>query len=300
MKRILLDRNSWLQAEKGSSADERRILNVSQSVLSTLKYSDHFDFPLTLDEIHLRLVGARSFRPLLSKTISSLLSTHQIEKHGIYYHLPNRQSLVPRRLKFAKLSIPLLTRAQTLATRLSRYPFILAIFLTGSLAVNNTNGDGDIDLMIITKPKRLWTTRFFLTLYTTIFGLRRTPHSRNNSGKLCLNLYLTPTAFCLPASRQSLYTAYELIQAVPLYDPHNTRSALLSANSWLKKYLPNHPLPKGREFRTLQNASVRNFWNYLEYIFFQLQYLYMKRRITREHITPNSAFFHPHDPSPKV
>lgn len=279
---------------------------LTKSVLTTLAYSDHFDFPLTLDEVHLRL---QSSEPCSSErvfvTLNSLIKNKQITQTDVYYHLPNRQSLVARRLKFEKLSAPLLARAHHLARLLSSFPTILSIFLTGSLAVNNTNGNADIDLMIITQPKRLWITRFLLTIYTTIFGLRRTPHSRNNSGKLCLNLYLTPMSYELPTMRQSLYTAYELIQAVPLYDPHDTRFALLSANSWLKKYLPNFPFPKPSRlhlvgFRSEFKPTRCNLLVILEYIFFHLQYLYMRPKITREYITKDAAFFHPHDPSPKI
>ena len=216
---------------------------ISRAILQTLKYSDHFGFPLTLDELHTRLISFPLTQIHLIRQIRSMLKKNLLQKTGIYYHLPGRSSLVARRLKRAKLATPQLARAKYLSSLFSPLPSILSIFLTGSLAMRNSNPNSDIDLMIITKPGRLWTTRLFLTLYTSLLGLRRTPNSTHNTGKLCLNLYLTPTTYDLPSTKQSLYTAYELLQAIPLYDPQDTRSSLLAANPWIKKYLPNNRLP---------------------------------------------------------
>jgi D-beta-D-heptose 7-phosphate kinase/D-beta-D-heptose 1-phosphate adenosyltransferase len=224
-----------------------------------------------------------------------MLQAHQLAKLGKYYFLPGQQSLVKQRNLNYSLSQPLRVYAVSLIPALTRITGVLAIYLTGSLAMNNTDGHDDIDLMVITQKNRLWTTRFLLTLYTTILGLRRQPHSHNIMGKLCLNLYLTPNAFALPSSRRSLYTAYELTQAVPLYDPYHTQSTLLLENSWLKEYLPNFSLPPApaATFPTPKPSL-------LEKIAYFLQYRYMRPKITREYITKDAAYFHPHDPSRRI
>jgi len=270
---------------------------IGISILQTLKYSDHFGFPLTLSEIHSRLVGARSSRPLLITAINQMLKSKTISQTGDYYHLPGHASLVARRLKRAKFCAPRLRLAQTLAIKLSHTPGILAIYLTGSLAMSNSSVNDDIDFMIIAHSHHLWTTRFLLTLYTTILGLRRTPNSPRSSGKLCLNLYLTPMSYALPNHKQSLYTAYELVQAIPLFDPHNTRASLFATNSWIRHYLPNFPPPKITPSTIYHLPSTINFFEKLAY---RLQLLYMRPKLTREYVTQDSAFFHPHDPGTKV
>jgi len=296
---------------------------ISDSILQTLRYSDHFGFPLTLKEIHLRLINVdqlakdRSELPQefgslsgLQQAIKKLIIQNQIEKSSDYYHLPGHKSLVSRRLKRAKLSASQLVRASSLAGKLSTISGVIAIYLTGSLALSNTEGADDIDLMIITAPGRLWTTRFLLTLYTEFLGLRRRPKDRNPSGKLCLNLYLTPDSYFLPISKQNLYTAYELIQAVPLYDPADTHTSLLAANSWITQYLPNVPrrtlLKRNSRLQAEKGpaAAGRRVLNgtlqFFEFLLYHLQLFYMHPKLTREYITPNSAFFHPHNPAPKV
>lgn len=266
-------------------------MNLSHSILATLTYSDHFGFPLTLPELHLRLIKAKVTRAQLRAALTRFPSTRG------YYHLPGRSTLIARRINRAHLSSPLLQRANRFVAKLKHFPGVLAIYLTGSLAMQNTNGKGDIDFMVICKPGRLWTTRLLLTLYTTLRSWRRTPHTRHSSGKLCLNLYLTPNSYRLIPDHRSLYTAYELVQAMPLYDPHHTHSALLSANSWIKEYLPNFPLPTTRVDPSQSKGSTLSI---LEKLAYTLQLRYMSRKITRELVTPDAAFFHPHDPGAKV
>lgn len=276
-------------------------MTLQDSVLKTIKYSDHFDYPLLLSEIHLRLISTKSYSlKQVSDILQQMLKNNQIEKTDNFFHLPGKSSLVLRRLSRVKTSTPQLIRAKYLASRLSKFRFIKAIYLTGSLAMNNSKSDSDIDFMIITNEGRLWTTRFILTLYTTFLGLRRTPRSHKNAGKLCLNLYLTPDSYHIPLHKQSLYTAYELIQATPLHDPSDTRSSLLTANPWIKKYLSNVIAGSDQDENIKSTNLKLKRSGIVEYLLFQLQYLYMRKKLTREYITLNSAFFHPNNPAPKV
>jgi predicted nucleotidyltransferase len=283
---------------------------ISDSIIQTLKYSDHFGFPLTLEELHRRLIKSplakdrselsKQFRSLsgLQQVLNQLTAQDKIQKTGQYYSLPTRAGLITERLRRQKISAPQFQKAQNLAQNLGKIPGVLAIYLTGSLAMRNSVPTSDIDFMIITQNNKLWTTRLLLTLYTSLIGLRRTPGSKQNTGKLCLNLYLTPKSYLLPTLKQSLYTAYELIQAIPLYDPRDTHSHLLSANSWIKNYVPNFPLPKKqKQIHSYTDSRIHGF---TEYLLYNLQHHYMKNKITREFITKDAAFFHPQDPSSKI
>lgn len=269
-------------------------MKLADSIVATLRYSDHFSHPLNPDELHSRLIEYHASLLTLKHSLSRLVNNRKIAKTRGYYHLPGRSSIVSRRDRHAKLAEPLIARAKILTRRLTYFPGILAIYLTGSLAVGSGDKDSDIDLMIITHSGRLWITRFLLTLYTSLLGLRRTPRSTDNSGRLCLNLYLTPESFKLPPDKQSLYSAYELIQAVPLYDPHNTRYHLLIANPWVKKYLPN--FSSEAKTQPLANGWANPILDLVENVVYRLQLAYMRPRITNEYITKDAAFFHPNNP----
>lgn len=268
---------------------------LKSAIKKTLAYSHHFHYPLTLEELHFRLINYQISKSSLAKSVNTLLKTKFISKANNYYYLPNYSSLVKRRRLYTRLARPLYVYTQSLIPALTYVRSIRAIYLTGSLAMLNTDGHDDIDLMIVTESGKLWTTRFLLTIYATLLGLRRTRNTKNIMGKLCLNLYLTPSSYVIPESRRSLYTAYELIQAVPLYDPHKTHSLLISSNSWLRSYLPNYPLPKSKN---KQLTTVKR--TLLETVLYLAQLFYMKSRITREYITKDSAFFHPNNPGSKV
>lgn len=279
-------------------------MTLSRAILATLSYSDYFSFPLTLSELNTRLISSKPHsRTEISQALSPLLDSKMLVFSKGYYHLPGRASLIKRRLLRQKRSLSLHRQALSFASRLGSIPGVLAIYLTGSLAVSNPGSFSDIDFLIIAKNNRLWTTRFFLTLYTEFYHLRRRPHSENlkaNSGKLCLNLYLTPKSYLLPPSKQNLYSAYELIQAVPLFDPHHTQPQLLSTNSWINHYLPNFKLPPAPAPKPLQNYSFLRPLNIFEHLFYYLQLTYMRPKISHEYITPDCAFFHPHNPSVKI
>lgn len=271
---------------------------LTQAILDTLAYSHHFHFPLTFSELHTRLIRTRLSPARLKLALAPLIQTGVVATRRSYYFLPGQDHLVPQRLLYARLSRPLRAYAVSLLPTLTQLPTVRALYLTGSLAMHNTDGHDDIDLLVITAPGTLWTTRLILTLFTTLLGLRRSRRNPRVMGKLCLNLYLTPTSYALPPTRRSLYTAYELIQATPLYDPHNTRAALLSANAWLQTYLPNFPFPSAPPAPLPPRPGL--LVRLLETALFNLQYLYMKPKITREYITPDAAFFHPSDPSRKI
>ena len=268
---------------------------LKNAILQTIKYSDHFNFPLTLSELHHRLIGYHISKSSLSASLNSLIKSNLLSQKNNYYFLPQKSSLVKRRSVYARLSIPLYTYATSLISTLTRINSVRSIFLTGSLAMSNTDGHDDIDLMIITDAGKLWTTRLLLTIYTTLLGLRRTRNTKHVMGKLCLNLYLTTSSLAIPISKRSLYSAYELVQIVPLYDPHNLHAQLLSSNPWVSDYLPNYPIPN-REARINGFTGLRLYERLIELIAYHLQYRYMKPRITREYITPDAAFFHPNDP----
>lgn len=283
--------------------------SLAPAILRTLKYSNHFNFPLTLSELHSRLTASKPCTVAqVSKVLSNLLSKRSIARSRNFYYLPGHSSVVAQRLARHKLSTIQQARASVLAGKLGQLPGVLAVYLTGSLAMANSAVDDDIDFMIIAQNGRLWTTRLLLTIYTSLLGLRRTPHSTHNNGKLCLNLYLTPQAFHLPPHKQSLYTAYELIQAIPLYDPLGTRAELLSANPWIYNHLPNlkGTVPKrnawlqAKQGSSADEGTVPKVMRFIESLCYHLQLAYMRSRLTREYITKDSAFFHPHDPAPKV
>lgn len=287
---------------------------LEKAILQTLAYSAYFHFPLTQTEIYRRLqslpAGKAGSEPCkksaVDQALYSLVQAGRVLAVQNYYVLAGQSHLVAHRRARQSSSRHLLARAKAKVATLARCPGVQAIYVTGSLAVASASESDDIDLMIITTPHRLWLTRLLLTTITSLRGWRRTPHATDISGKVCLNLYLTLDALSLPAAKRSLYAAYELIQALPLYDPHDTQSELLAANSWIGQYLANQKRtllnrrPGRRPSRDSEAGRrvLKVILDLLDDLAFSIQYAYMRPKITREYVTRDAAFFHPHDPAP--
>ncbi len=190
-------------------------------MFKTLAYADVFDYPLTASEVNLWLIKGDSLAPA---------------KKG-YYNLPGRENLIAlrrRRRHFSQLKWPMAYRA---AKILSFIPTIKLIAVTGALAMNNSDKNDDIDLMVVTSTNYLWLTRL-LVLILLLPHLRggRTDSSKV-ADKLCLNLWLDGTSLAIKL--RNLYIAHEICQAKPIIDRDHTYLKFIKANLWYKKFLPN-------------------------------------------------------------
>ncbi len=268
---------------------------LDDAVLLTLAYSDIFATPLTFSQIYQRLIGVKTTPKQLHQSLTRLRSQQRLEFQQDFYFLPSRQAIIKLHIQRQTISQQKLKRAKILAAKLTNLPSVLAIYLTGSLAVNNASPSADIDFLIITSPNWLWTTRFLLNSLLDIFHLRRKPNDQFSNNKLCLNLYLTPHSLTLPSSKRNLHSAYELLQLQPLFERYHFQSHFYQANRWLFNYLPN--------FEFTQPTKPLNFinsFNFFEPFLYSLQYRHMRSRITNELISRHYAFFHPKPLYPQI
>lgn len=267
--------------------------SLESTLANTLRYSAQFNFPLTSSEVWFWQIENHFSKSKISK----FLSSHYKSKSNFYYlnssHILSRlNNEITSQIKWGI--------AKKYSNKLKRIPFIVAIFVTGALAMNNSPKDDDIDLMIITYPHTLWITRLLVLL---ILGKSRRPgnvpeHSSSRvSNKICDNLYLTSSSLLIKT--QNLYTAHEVLQAQCLYDAANITSQFIYANSWVKNYLPQafKQQFKNVSLNSLQKEPNRNYLylSPINFMLFKFQYLYMHKKITNEKISLNFAFFHPRD-----
>lgn len=281
----------------------------------TLSYFDKYDYPLTEEEI--RYWSSIPLPPPPSnKNTPTFISPYiggetrggkprrVLFKNGFYF-LSSRQKLVKLRKQREKFSKPKWVIAYRQAAKLAKLPFIAAIFVTGALAMNNCPQDDDIDLMIITYPNTLWITRFFVVIYLKFFNLRRFPSTMNHelitNNRICDNLWLDLKNLSMnhePTNHEhSLYIAHEILQAKCIFDRGGVHNLFLKQNSWVKKYLPvaykDLTLGPSPEFRRGKPQRGEVLLKFLNSIFFIIQYLYMKPKMTTERVGLGFAFFHP-------
>lgn len=197
---------------------------LEDAVLCTLAYSDIFDYPLTVDELHhfLAIPAERADVEQLAAGMKKVSS-----KDG-YYYLAGRGAIVEIRKKRESASQKMFKRATTYGRILGALPFIRMVALTGSLAVKNCDKDADYDYMISAKSGRLWLARAFALLLNRIANLF--------GETLCPNLIVSENE--LVWKSENLYSAREFCQMKLIADAA-VYAELRASNRWVESYFPN-------------------------------------------------------------
>lgn len=198
--------------------------SLEHAVLETLAYSDVFDYPLTLDELHRYLPFPASTDDLLA----CLKNLSMVSWRSGFYFLAHRDSLVEVRLVRDAVSRSAFSRALSCGRILGVLPFVRMVSLTGSLAVLNLAKDADMDYFLITQPGRLWLARAFAVTFgrfMRLFGER-----------ICVNLLVSETQ--LAWGVQDLYSAREMCQMIPITGM-DVYLELREYNVWTESFLPN-------------------------------------------------------------
>lgn len=265
---------------------------LGQSVTATIQYAQFFDYDLTFPDLHQRLISPHiTSKKQLKDFINQ---TPQLKKHI-------HSQLTPKRQKRKKISQKKLKIARRFASLIKHIPTINLIAATGSIAVNNARPQDDIDILIVTTPHTLWITRPFVFIITKLFFSRRQPQkSTITSNDICNNLWLDSLSLSVPQNKRNLYTAHEILQVKPLFDRRNTYQQLLSQNSWVKKHLATAYQSLYKQSSKIKKSPLTYLLAPLNLLFFTIQFLYMKPKLTQETITLHSAYFHPRSLYPKI
>ena len=254
--------------------------------MATLAYHDIFDYPLKKEEIRNYLISRKAGAGQLKDALKRLLLAKKVVQSRGYFSLKNRPNLAATRISKEKYSQSKLKRAFFYCTLLTLIPGVKMVAVSGALAMQNSDKDDDIDLVIVASGGFLWTTRFFANVLLTPF--RRKPGSDKKSNKACLNLFLDEND--LKIKDQNLYTAHELAQMKVLFDRDNTYEKLIKNNAWIKKLLPNW---QPDEKHKAAGSKKKNSSFILEHILRLIQLSYMRSKITTEQISSTQLFFHP-------
>ena len=85
-----------------------------------------------------------------------------------------------------------LSKTHLVGRMLARLPFVRAVILNGSLVSGNHKPSSDIDILIIAKDGRIFTARFFVNIFATLVGIKRSKDDKSgHAGKFCFNYFLT-------------------------------------------------------------------------------------------------------------
>jgi hypothetical protein len=281
------------------------MFSLDTAIVATLAYSQVFSYPLTLDELHSRLIKTDESvsKKEIEKKVRGLKQFELVDGLIVPTAHPEQAAIRRDREAFSKGRW---SEVDDIAKLLRKIPWISGMYVTGSLAVNNCiSPDDDIDLLIITDERRLWLTRLVVVGLTALKGKYRFHTARASRG-WCFNMWLEETSVAVPPQQRSLYTAYEVVQAQPINFAQPTQSVnrvqnvLNLSNNWINEYLMYPDLQsEGQSANTRRKTGGNGGWvgsgvlgglNYLAYLF---QRLYMRPHQTIERVSYSAAFFHP-------
>ncbi len=132
----------------------------------------------------------------------------------------NTQQAMPRAIKMGKL--------------ISKFPYVRAVALSGSISKGYMDSFKDVDYFIITKPKRLWLSRIMLIFYKKIFLL-------NSFRFFCLNYFIDENN--LEIEDENIFTATEINTLIPIYG-NELMNAFFRKNKWVKEVYKHFPKTK--------------------------------------------------------
>ncbi|HBB27413.1 TPA: hypothetical protein DCZ36_02875, partial [Candidatus Gracilibacteria bacterium] len=109
-------------------------------------------------------------------------------------------------------------------------PGLRMIAVSNSLAMYATHPDSDIDLFVITAPKRLWIVRTIVLLTAELLQVRTKPG--NEAGKFCFPFFMTEKNLSLKeiALEDDVYLAYWIRSLKPIYNQYYTYGRFMEVN----------------------------------------------------------------------
>lgn len=142
------------------------------------------------------------------------------------------------------------------------------VAVSNSLAMYATHPNSDIDLFIITSPKRLWIVRTLVLLTAELLGIRTKPH--DEAGKFCFPFFITNANLNLGeiAIENDFYLAYWIQTLKPIFDKDNTYVQFMEANKDFSKNILQQAyenLQENQRYRieTPENIQISRLWNLL-------------------------------------
>lgn len=222
-------------------------LAIARSVV----YASLFDYPLTLAQLRQTLIESTQTPSQIVATYRSSPVLQALVEHRDGYFFPKgRADLVDERRRREARSRQFLRRHRILLELVCAMPYVRMVALSGSIAHLNLDGTGDLDLFIVTRGRRVWSTTVAILLLSKLLRRRRIA---------CANFVVADSRLVL--EQQDLFTASQVIHLKPLIG-RDVFLELLAANRFVFRFYPNFhaadagapPLPVSRALRPVKRA----------------------------------------------
>lgn len=192
--------------------------------LKTILYFSIFRYPLKKEEIHSYTNYANISET--EKELQHLVDEKILTKVDDFYVYGSDLDSVIKRLRgnmYAKRAFRIASKK---AKFISKFPYVEAVGISGSLSKGYYDNESDIDFFVITKPNKLWICRTLLMLYKKIFLL-------NSRKYFCVNYFISSNQ--MEIEEKNRFTATELKTLIPMQGKIIFEQ-FYKENSWLHDY----------------------------------------------------------------
>jgi len=218
--------------------------------LKTILYFSIFRYPLNIDEIH-----SYTNHNDLSETkdeLNQLIERKIVIDIDGFYVYGNDLESVTKRLKGNIQAKKAMIIAKQRAKFISKFPFVKAVGISGSLSKGYYDEDSDIDFFVITKDSKLWICRTLLMLYKKLFLL-------NSRKYFCINYFISESQ--LEIQEKNRFTATELKTLIPL-EGKTIFEDFYKNNNWINDYFSNFE----PNTETVNSSDKTYFTAFLEFL----------------------------------
>lgn len=186
----------------------------------------------------MKLEEIYSFNPNKDKEkikleLERLVAEKIIFKVDEFYLTDCDPACIEKRKKGNRMAIGALEKARERARFISRFPFVEAVGVSGSLSKGYYDSNSDIDFFVITRQGKLWITRTLLMLYKKIFLL-------NSRKYFCINYFMSSAN--LEIEEKNRFTATEIKTLIP-FQGKDALEIFYQKNQWVSElfgsYAPN-------------------------------------------------------------
>lgn len=230
---------------------------LQQHILDLLCLAAIFGSALTAEEIHRYLTVPITQPPLLA-ALDNLVQHKCITRLGRYYALPRRRYANPHGQQATRQR--LLRKSQRWSRVMALVPFVKAVVVINGVATGNVREGSGIDLLIITKPGRIYVSKFLLLSLLKI--TRQLKTTERKAGRLAIRIVISTQGvnFIKDIMRTpEPLLDYWLLWAEPVYGAALWRE-LLRRQTQLAARFPNYNWP-GPHF-----AGYARGWRWLDWL----------------------------------
>lgn len=230
----------------GACGDEEKIIMstaLESSIFRLLAYMAYTSFPLTTQEIWRWCDDEGATYSAVHETLeaSVWLREHGMKSAEGFWGIGPVETWRRERIDRVTDALRKSRRAARFARFASKLPWVRMIAICNSLAFSYTNEKSDIDLFVVTKRKRLWSTRLILTGALALLHLRPRESSRD---PICLSFFVDEDHLDFASMKigaDDPYLLFWTASLVSILDRDDVMTKIHAVNRWIRPSLPRDP-----------------------------------------------------------